>query len=393
MRPDDDAPRHDEQQPIGDHPLSFLGHELRTPLAGIIGLAGSLLNTPLEPSQREIIRTIEAAGDHLAAVVDRAIPRRAVLLGGAGRAFEPAPFDPGLLAVTVGRLLSPQAAQRGIELSVHPHRHLPAKMLGDAVAVRQVLVNLVANAVRETTAGSVTVRVRPERSGSAIRFEVADTAGGLPEFALARLRGTKAGKNPGLGLSICHQLVTRMDGHIDAISELGRGTLVWFTVALTVVQGVQPSAGTVPADAARVLVASDDPVNAQVAMMLLQRLGYAVDLVANGIDALRAWRLTPYDICLLDATLPQLDGAEVTSCIRRLEDKGPRTTPVVGLVAGTTASERQRCTAAGMDAMLAKPIELGTLMALLARYAPSSRAEEETGGRQLVAGRGEGGAA
>ena len=393
MTNEQDASSRQRAQPIGEHPLSFLGHELRTPLAGIIGLAGSLLNTPLEPSQRDVVRTIEAAGEHLAAVVDRAIPRRAVLCG-ATRAGEPLPFDPGLLAVTVGRLLAAQAAQRGIDLSVHPHRHLPAKVLGDAVAVRQVLVNLIANAVRETTTGSVTVRVKPDRSGTNIRFEVADTAGGMPEFAVARLRGSTSGPNPGLGLSICHELVSRMGGHIDAICDPGHGTLVWFSVPLEIVAPEQ-SFGTDTADPnrARVLVASDDPVNAQVALALLQRLGYAVDLVGSGIEALRAWRTTSYDVCMFDAALPQLDGAEVTACIRRLEENGRRTTPVIGLVAGSTPIDRQRCTAAGMDGLLPKPIELGALMALLARYAPARRTDDTTAGHQLVVEREEGGAA
>jgi CheY-like chemotaxis protein len=214
----------------------------------------------------------------------------------------------------------------------------------------------------------------------------------MPAFALGRLRGATSGPNAGLGLSICHQLVSRMDGHIDAICDPGHGTLVWFSVPLAVVAQDQPfGANSADPNQARVLVASDDPVNAQVALALLQRLGYAVDLVASGIEALRAWRTTTYDVCMFDAALPQLDGAEVTACMRRLEEDGRRATPVIGLVAGSTPIDRQRCTAAGMDGLLPKPIELGALMALLARYAPARRGDDATSGHQI--GRREGGAA
>ena len=344
----------------------MVGHELRAPLGGIIGLAAMLLDTPLDSSQRATVHTIRTAAEHLAAVVERLVPYRDATEGGGPPPLMP--FDPAVLATTVARLLEPQAAAKGLTLAVVGHRNLPTLVSGDPVALRQVLVNLVTNAVRVTDEGSVTVRVRPERGGPGLRFEVSDTGPGLTPTLAEAVVGTPRATS-GFGLRISRDLVQAMGGELHASPNAGAGATVWCTVDCQAVAGAS-SADAPRRNVARVLVAVDDDVNAQVALTLLERLGYAVDVVASGTDALRAWGTRRYDLALVDQHLPDLDGLQVARCVRELERAEGRHITILGLTAGTQAHDRERCAAAGMDGTLAKPIELQALMAMLARFAP-----------------------
>ena len=287
----------------------------------------------------------------------------------------PVPFDPVVLTTTIARLLEPQATAKGIHVAVIGHRNLPSLCGADPVAVRQVLVNLLMNAIRVTTAGSVTLRVRPERVGGALRFEVSDTGPGINDAFRVALDACANGLNTsGIGLALSNSLVTSAGGELGAFDNpAGGGATVWFTVPYFEVTH-PPAADPPPRNLARVLVAEDDDLNAQVALTFLERLGYDVDLVCSGSEALRAWRTRTYDLCLLDVNLTDLDGYEVTRCIRELErDRGSRVA-VVGLTSGNQASDRDLCAAAGMDSHLAKPVDMRGLVEVLGRFAPPRRA-------------------
>ena len=347
--------------------MAMVGHELRTPLGGIIGLAAMLLDTPLDSSQRATVHTIRTAAEHLAAVVERLAPHRDAARGAAA---PPSlmPYDPAVLATTVARLLEPQAAAKGLTLAVVGHRNLPTLVSGDPVALRQVLVNLVTNALRVTDEGCVTLRVRPERGAPALRFEVSDTGPGLTPVLAAAMTGAPRAE-AGFGLRISRDLIESMGGDLQAMANVGAGVTVWCTVPCQPVAAAT-STGAPTRNLARVLVAVDDDVNAQVALTLLERLGYAVDVVTSGTDALRAWGTRPYDLALVDQHLPDLDGLQVAKCVRELERGDGRHITILGLTAGNQPSDRERCTSAGMDGTLPKPIELQALMVLLARFSP-----------------------
>lgn len=354
---------HETAAAARDESMAVFGHELRTPLGGIIGLSAMLLDTPLDSSQRATVHTIRTAAEHLAAVVERLAPDR----DRRGERPSPMPFDPAVLATTVARLLEPQAAAKGLNLAVVGHRNLPALVSGDPVALRQVLVNLVTNAVRATDEGSVTLRVRPERGTTALRFEVTDTGIGVTPTLEAAVDGRPG--NAGYGLRISRELVVSMGGELQVVGNQGAGATVWCVVPC------QPVTVTTQEDQprrnlARVLVAVDDDVNAQVALSLLERLDYAVDIVSSGTDALRAWGTRPYDLVIVDQHLPDLDGPQVARCVRELERADGRHTMILGLTAGSQQDDRDRCTSAGMDATLAKPIQLSSLVSLLARHSP-----------------------
>jgi CheY-like chemotaxis protein len=359
---------------IHGHPatldLPALAHELRTPLGGILGLASMLLDTPLDSAQRATVHTIRTGAEHLAAILDRFLPADEWARQMIGH---PVPFDPAVLTTTVARLLEPQATAKGIHLGVIGHRSLPSLCGADPVAVRQVLVNLAMNAIRVMGAGSVTLRVRPERSGQALRFEVSDTGPGITEAFRAALDGLGNGSaTVGIGLALSHGLVTSVGGELDAFENPTGGSTVWFTVPYFEVS--QPVVSDPPPrNLARVLVAEDDELNAQVALTLLERLGYDVDLVCSGAEALRAWRMRTYDLVLLDVNVTDLDGFEVTRCIRELERERGTRTAVVGLTSGNQSTDRDLCSAAGMDSHLAKPVEMRGLIEVLGRFAPPRR--------------------
>jgi two-component system, sensor histidine kinase len=373
------SPRADAPGEAPDESMAMVGHELRTPLGGIIGLSAMLLDTPLDSSQRATVHTIRTAAEHLAAVIERIAPHRDRRDGGAPA---PMPFDPAVLATTVARLLEPQAAAKGLTLAVVGHRNLPALVSGDPVALRQILVNLVTNAVRATHEGSVTLRVRPERGTAALRFEVTDTGIGLTPTLEAALEG-RAGTG-GFGLRISRELVRGMGGDLHAMANPGSGATLWCVIPCQTVT-VSPAAGQPRRNLARVLVAVDDELNAQVALSLLERLGYGVDIVASGTDALRAWGTRPYDLLLVDQQLPDLDGTQVARCVRELERADGRRITILGLTAGTRAVDRERCESAGMDATMAKPIQLSSLVTLLAEHSPP-RAEPPAESARLVGG-------
>jgi CheY-like chemotaxis protein len=350
--------------------LPALAHELRTPLGGVLGLASMLLDTPLDSAQRATVHTIRTGAEHLAAILDRFLPADEWARQMIGH---PVPFDPAVLTTTVARLLEPQATAKGIHLAVIGHRSLPSLCGADPVAVRQVLVNLVMNAIRVTGSGSVTLRVRPERSGQALRFEVSDTGPGITEPFRAALDALLSGSGAaGIGLALSHSLVTSVGGELEAFENPTGGSTVWFTVPYFEVS--QPVASDPPPrNLARVLVAEDDELNAQVALTLLERLGYDVDLVCSGAEALRAWRTRAYDLVLLDVNVTDLDGYEVTRCIRELERERGARTAIVGLTSGNQSSDRDLCTTAGMDSHLAKPVEMRGLIEVLGRFAPPRR--------------------
>ncbi len=344
--------------------MAMVGHELRAPLGGIIGLAAMLLDTPLDSSQRASVHTIRTAAEHLAAVVERFAPHR--VGSSSSHTGSLTPFDPAVLATTVARLLEPQAAAKGLTLGVVGHRNLPTLVTGDPVALRQVLVNLVTNAIRATVHGSITVRVRPEHGDDTLRFEVSDTGSGLTPAFVAALEGGPR-QSAGYGLRISRELIDALGGTLQATGNTAGGTNVWCTVSCPTMTPMTTT-DRAPRHTARVLVAQDDEVNAQVAVALLDRLNYAVDVVASGTDALRAWGTRPYDLLLVDQHLPDLDGLQVARCVRELERAEGRRITIIGLTAGNQPVDRERCLVAGMDATLPKPIDLQALMTMLARF-------------------------
>jgi signal transduction histidine kinase/CheY-like chemotaxis protein/HPt (histidine-containing phosphotransfer) domain-containing protein len=369
--------------------LANMSHEIRTPMNGVIGMARLLEGSGLNADQKEYTEIIVSSGRSLLRIIDDILDFSKIE---AGRLeLENLPLDVRRVVDEVGRLFALQAESKGLHLAMEVAPEVAAALSGDALRLRQTLVNLVGNAVKFTERGSVTLRVAREADApksQSLRFEVTDTGIGIAPDALARLfkpfsqadsTTTRRYGGTGLGLVISRRLVELMGGHLGVSSEAGRGTTFWFTVGLDKDTEERPAAATeapfpeapAPGLMGRVLVAEDNPVNQKVAARMLERLGYRADLVGTGQEALAAATRQAYVAIFMDGQMPGMDGYEAAARIRALE-AGGRRTPIIAFTASAMRGDREKCLAAGMDDYLTKPMSPEQLAAMLARWVPGA---------------------
>jgi signal transduction histidine kinase/CheY-like chemotaxis protein len=364
--------------------LADLGHEIRTPMTGVLGMAELLHADVVEPRQRGRVEAIQAAGRHLLRLVNDALDLARIE---AGRLeLQDQPFDLPALLADAAAMLRPQAEAKGLRFVLELAPDLPRGVRGDPVRLRQIVLNLGHNAIKFTAAGAVTVRADATGEGT-IRIAIADTGPGIDAASLARLfrrfeqaDGARTAAHyggSGLGLAICRELARAMGGDIAADSTPGGGTC--FHVALPLPEHALPAPAPRPswrvrepgAQALRILVVEDDALVAEVVCALFAQLGHAAERVAHALDALRRATAHDFDLVVLDLDLPGVDGFALA---RMLQAHGV-TAPLVALTARADAQAEPLARAAGMVGFVRKPVT-GEMLAALVAQGVRGRAAE-----------------
>ena len=375
--------------------LATMGHEIRTPMTGVLGMTELLLRTPLDATQRGYARTILDSGRLMLRLVNDSLDLARIEAGRLD--LDEAAFDLHALLAGIGDVAAPLAAAKGLDWTSSLAAETPRRVLGDAMRIRQILLNLVNNAIKFTASGSVALNAAG--SGGDVAFTVRDTGPGIPESLRVRLferfaqaAGGQRHGGSGLGLAVCRELVAAMGGTIEADSETGTGST--FRVRLPLPVAADDGAGAEPVavetspdtDAAprHVLLVEDDATVAAVVAGLLSAHGHRVTLAPNGLAALAEVDAMPNDVALIDLDLPGIDGIALARLLRTREAQcGSARLPLIGISARSAGNEEALCLDAGMDAFLRKPLTSEQLSEAVAA-ATNGRGNDEDRARRIT---------
>jgi signal transduction histidine kinase/DNA-binding NarL/FixJ family response regulator/HPt (histidine-containing phosphotransfer) domain-containing protein len=391
--------------------LANMSHEIRTPMNGVLGMIELLSRTTLDAKQQRYLGTLQTSAGGLMTVLNDILDFSKIEAGKMELREENCRVR--ALIDEVSELFAARAELRGVHIKAQVEPDVPSQVEADTERVRQVLSNLVGNAVKFTESGTITVKASVEEYKGQVfqlRFEVIDTGVGIEPAlqsklfeAFSQVDGSLTRKHggTGLGLAICKQLVALMKGRIGVSSQPGKGSTFWFVLPLRRLESTgslelpsaslaRPFAPPPSAKSAggsrKILVAEDNPINQEVMREVLSELGYEADIVENGALALSALEQESYPVVLMDCQMPELDGYGAAREIRRREAEGHRI-PLIAVTAHAFEGEREKALSAGMDDYVTKPINAQILSAAIERWWPKGiGAEPESGERPASAG-------
>ncbi len=378
------------------HFLANMSHELRTPLNGILGtselLLRSLPNMGQLTKHLKYTQTIRGAGERLLYLISDILDMARIEAG--ALRLESTRFAPRELITEVVDLMTTQCNDKGLTLTVNVSPQVPDALCGDSNRLRQILSNLVVNAIKFTERGGIEIRVERALSTEptqaenqvALRWSVTDSGIGIADHARAQLfqpfsqlddSPTRKFGGTGLGLAICQQLVRAMGGCIDVETRAGRGSTFWFELSFAVSVSVPALAPAVPETqtthlTGRILIAEDNVINSQLVMEMLELAGCKATIANNGLEAIATLEEQHFDLVLMDWHMPEMDGVAATRAWRKRErsETGATHLPIIALTASVLPGDRDTCLKAGMDDFLAKPFSYDELIAMVQRWLP-----------------------
>jgi len=365
--------------------VAVVSHEVRTPMNGVLGMARLLLDTGLMTKQREYAETIIASGQSLLTILNDLLDISKLEAGKLD--LEIIPFDPRRAVEDALAVMASRADEGGLDLTRNIADDLPGSVMGDPNRLRQILLNLLSNALKFTSKGEVAVHAivaeRMPDGRVTLAFSVRDTGPGISDEAKEKLFSPYAQGavevarkygGTGLGLAICRRLADLMNGRIELESELGTGSTFRLVVPFAVVSEepadhgdapLEPAADHVPVGKLRVLLVEDDEVNRRVALGMLEKYGHEAIVAVNGAEAIERLKTETFDVVLMDRHMPVMDGIKATREIRAMANGAAL--PIIGVTAAANTQELEACLDAGMDACVTKPIDPKALQAAIAR--------------------------
>ncbi len=357
--------------------LANMSHEIRTPLNGIIGTTNLLLDSDLSKEQSHYVEMLKTSADSLFEIVNDILDFSKIEAG--MRELEAIDFDLYQTIESTVNFFSILARKKGLQISFKIKANVPTKLHGDSNQLRQILNNLIGNAVKFTEKGDIDIEItsRQENQNQVLlHFAVSDTGIGIDEPAQAKLfqpftqadvSTTRKFGGTGLGLAICKQIVGLMEGEIGVKSEPKRGSCFWFTATFqvqspkfkvspeTLSENYKDHKQTIENQSLKILIAEDNPINCELTQKMLEQIGFSTDIAQNGLEAVKAAAEQNYDLILMDCQMPEMDGFEAAVTIRQ-QKCGGNSPKIIALTANTATGERERCLDAGMDDYLCKPI-------------------------------------
>ncbi len=371
--------------------LTNISHELRTPMNGIIGMTALTLDTPLNGEQREYLSLVKDSADSLLHLLNELLDLSKIEAG--KMALEAVPFNLHEMVNQITRTPRVEAGRRGLTIEAAIAPEVPHALIGDPGRLRQILVNLICNALKFTPSGSISLSVRlsdpPGGSAVCLHFTVTDTGIGIEgeklqvifeAFSQADGSTTRKYGGSGLGLAICAELVKLASGKIWAESEPGKGSSFHFTAVFAVAgeeAQLGPADDTEPRRASRslkILVADDNLVSQKLVARVVERYGHRVFVVGDGLAALTAVEREPFDLVLMDVQMPVMSGLEATGAIRKREKESGGHLPIIALTANAMAGDRELSVEAGMDGYVTKPLTPAELFDAIESAADPARA-------------------